>query len=166
MKDSFFRSLYDAFPSLLDRWAKHARFVEPADIPWTPLSKPLSACKVALVTTTGVHLADQAPFDMDDPEGDHSFREFPIDSPKESFVITHDYYNHADADRDINVVLPVDRLRELASNGTIGEASPLCYSFMGHILGRHLTGLVEESAPAVAALLKRQGVDLVFLTPA
>lgn len=165
-KDTFFRVLFDAFPSLLDQWAKRTRFLEAVEIPWTPLKKPLSACRVALVTTTGVHMKSQPPFDMGDPEGDATFREFPIDTPKEALTITHDYYNHADADRDINVVLPVDRLKELASRRFIGEAASNCYSFMGHITGRHLNRLLEETAPAVAALLHRDSVDLVVLTPA
>lgn len=158
--------LFDRFPSLLDRWVKHTHFLEAVDIPWTPFEKPLSSCRVALVTTAGVHMKSQTPFDMSDPEGDATFREFPIDTPKEELTITHDYYNHADADRDINVVLPVDRLKELASRHFIGEAAPNCYSFMGHITGRHLDRLLRETAPAVAALLRRDRVDLVVLTPA
>ncbi|HEX9777941.1 MAG TPA: hypothetical protein VGA63_07315, partial [Geopsychrobacteraceae bacterium] len=41
------------------------------DVPWTELARPLSACRVALVTTAGIHHKDQPPFDMtDSPGGD------------------------------------------------------------------------------------------------
>src|ERR1700730_18995954 len=43
----------------------------------TPLQKPLSACTVALVTTAGLSLPDQEPFDMTIRNGDSSFREIP-----------------------------------------------------------------------------------------
>ena len=33
--------------------------------------------------------------------------------------------------QDINVVFPVDRLRELAARGTIGSVADFHYSFMG-----------------------------------
>src|SRR5512133_1358026 len=34
-------------------------------IPWTPLSKPLTECKVVLISTGGVHLHQDRPFLVD-----------------------------------------------------------------------------------------------------
>lgn len=165
IKDAFFTGLFDRFPFLLDLWIRNANFLEPLDTPWTPLNKPLSDCNVALVTTSGVHLKKQQPFNMEDPDGDPTCRSFAYDSPKDELTITHDYYNHTDADRDLNVVLPVDRLAELANEGFIRKVSSSCYSFMGHIMGKHLYTLIEETAPGIAAKLKGEQVDLVVLTP-
>src|SRR5512142_262966 len=94
-------------------WARHAKVVVHADAPWTPLRKAPRECTVALVTTAGVHLTADATFDMADRRGDPSFREIPSDTPGRVLAVTHDYDDHRDADRDVNVVLPVDRLREL-----------------------------------------------------
>ncbi len=155
------------FPSLsrrvTDSWARQV--VVNREVPWTPLPKPLEACRVALVTTAGVHRRDQRPFDMQDPEGDPGFREIPASSPAAELMITHDYYDHRAADRDLNVVFPWQRLAELAREGIIGQVAPFHYGFMGHLLGRHLETLVGVSAPEVARRLLARGVEVVLLTP-
>ena len=137
----------------------------PPPIPWTPFEGPLSEKSVAIVTTAGVHLKGDPPFDMADPDGDPSIRVIPSSTPSEALTITHDYYDHRDADRDINIVFPVDRLRELAQEGFIGSVAPTHYGLMGHITGRHVDTLTSETAPLVAAGLKADGVGAVLLTP-
>jgi D-proline reductase (dithiol) PrdB len=154
------------YPGLVRRWARRQTFFTSADIPWTPLRKPLAACRVALVTTAGVHLRAQPPFDMQNPLGDPSFREIPSTAAPESLTITHDYYDHDDADQDINIVFPWQRLQELAMQGDVGEVSPLHLGFMGHVDGELVPILYEQTAPAAAALLARHQVDVVLLFPA
>lgn len=158
--------LFKRVPWLAERWARRHRFVEAVAVPWAPLRTPLPQASVALVTTAGVHLASDPPFDMDDPLGDPSFRVIPADVPRASITITHRYYDHAAADRDLNVVLPVDRLRELVEEGRIGAVAPRMYGFMGHVDGRHLATLMERTALDVAARLVADQADAVFLTPA
>jgi D-proline reductase (dithiol) PrdB len=158
--------LYKHLPWLPARWARRHRFVETEGIPWTPMQKPLQQTVIALVTTAGVHLQTQPPFNMDDPNGDPSFRVIPSQVGRDALTITHQYYDHSAADRDLNVVLPVDRLRELNAEGLIGGIAPFVYSFMGHIDGPHLHTLITDTAPAVARRLKRDGAEAVFLTPA
>lgn len=158
--------LFKRVPWLAERWAKHHKFIEGKEIPWAPLRKPLRESSIAMVTTAGVHLKSQTPFNMEDPDGDATFRAFPSDVNKTDLMITHKYYDHSAADRDINVVLPIDRLQELRDEGVIGGITPTLYSFMGHIDGPHLKTLMEETAPAVAELLVRDGAEAVFLTPA
>jgi len=113
-----------------------------------------------------VHLRSDRPFDMDDPDGDPSVREIPNGVLPRDVVITHKYYDHTAADRDLNVVLPLDRLRELCAEGVVGGMAPTSYSFMGHIDGRYLRTLIEETAPAVARRLRADRAEAVFLTPA
>jgi D-proline reductase (dithiol) PrdB len=158
--------LFKRVPWLGERWARRHRFVESSAVPWAPLRTPLERATVALVTTAGVHLAADPPFDMDDPDGDPTFRVIPAGAPRAAITITHKYYDHAAADRDLNVVLPVDRLRELAEERRIGAVAPRIYGFMGHVDGRHLATLMERTAPDVAARLVADGADAVFLTPA
>lgn len=158
--------LFKHSPWLAERWAKGHRLVEGEGVPWTPLRKPLRDTSIAMVTTAGVHLKSQPPFDMEDPEGDATFRAFPADVDKADLTITHKYYDHSAADRDINVVLPIDRLRELRDDGLIGGIIPTVYSFMGHIDGPHLETLMEETTPEVAEHLKKEGAEAVFITPA
>jgi D-proline reductase (dithiol) PrdB len=165
LKNTTLVQLFKHVPWLSARWARSHRFLEGEGIPWTPVKGPLPEMVIALVTTAGVHLRSQEPFDMDDPNGDLSYRVIPSDVKSEALVITHKYYDHSAADRDINVVLPLDRLRELKTEGRIGGLASFAYSFMGHIDGQHLRSLVEQTAPAVARRLRRDGAQAVFLTP-
>jgi hypothetical protein len=48
----------------------------------------------------------------------------------------------------------------------IGAVNWRHFSFMGHILKHHIDTLMHESAPAVAAALKKDEVDIAILTPA
>ena len=165
-KDRILAKLFTRFPVLVARWAESARFITNIDTPWTPVTKGLEESRIALVTTAGIHLRSQPPYDMEDKEGDPSYREIPGDIDAASLMITHNYYDHGDADKDINVILPIERLSELENEGFIGKIAPRHFSFMGHILGRHVTALINRTGPEVARLLKADGVDAVFLTPA
>jgi D-proline reductase (dithiol) PrdB len=164
--NAVFVKLYKHLPWLASRWARRHRFVEGREIPWTPVRKPVAESMIALVTTAGVHLKSQEPFNMEDPDGDASFREIPTATPRTDLTITHKYYDHSAADRDTNVVLPLDRMRELVGEKRIGGLAPSVYGFMGHIDGPHLKTLMETTAPEVARRLKDDRVDAVVLTPA
>lgn len=165
-KNRLLARVFTRFPALAERWAQSYRATTGDTVPWSPLSKPLSACSIALVSTAGVHLRAQAPFDMRDPDGDPSCREIPRDAARAELVITHDYYDHRDADRDINIVLPLDRLAELARAREIAAVAPRHFSFMGHIDKRHIRTLVNHTAPVVARALRQDHVDAVVLAPA
>lgn len=165
-KNKIFAKLFTRFPRLLD---KAVEAVEPTltieGVPWAKLEKALSESTVAVVTTAGVHLKSQKPFDMEDPDGDPGYRELPVDTPIEDYTITHDYYDHSDADRDINIIFPIERLREFAKEGRVKGLGPMNYGFMGHIKGSHIKTLTEKTAPEVARKLANDGVNVVVLTP-
>ncbi|HNP73589.1 MAG TPA: selenoprotein B, partial [Kouleothrix sp.] len=103
--------------------------------------------------------------DMADPRGDASFRAIDPATPREQLTITHDYYDHADAERDLNILLPIGLFGELAAAGHIAGLGT-CYSFMGHIEPPHVDTLLRQSAPQVAGKLKQDRIDAVLLTPA
>ena len=152
--------------TLRELWARFVEVDAGKEIPWAPFRKIPSGCTVALVTTAGVHLGGDTPFDMKDRRGDPSYREIPAGTSAGELAVTHDYYDHRDADRDVNVVFPIDRVREMASAGEIGREARMHYSFMGHVLPPHLATLRQASAPEVARKLGEAGVDLVLLSPA
>ncbi|MBW2051378.1 MAG: hypothetical protein JRI85_03925 [Deltaproteobacteria bacterium] len=164
-KNQFIARLSTRFPVLGKRFTNAFVPWETEGVPWAPASKPLSKCKVALVTTAGVHHRSQQPFDMRDPQGDPTFREIEASRPITNLMITHDYYNHADADKDINVVFPIERLWDFEDEGLLGKAAETHYSFMGHIQGPHIQTLIYQNAPEVARRLKNSAVDLIILTP-
>ncbi len=157
--------LNTSVPSIGRKISETFSTIESEEIPWTPLTKPLERCKVVIVTTAGIHHRTQTPFDILDPEGDPTYRSIDISRPISELVITHDFYDHKDAEKDINIVFPIERLRELKDEGFIGEVSRIHYGFLGHILGEQIQNLLNSSAPEVAQRLKMDGVDIALLTP-
>ncbi|MBI2305437.1 MAG: hypothetical protein HYU86_11925 [Chloroflexi bacterium] len=126
--------------------------------PWSPLGKPLSQCRLALITTGGLHLKDQEPFNV---EGDWSFRPIAKDTPKEQFRIAHIRYDTKGVLEDVNCIFPLDRLKELAEEGVIGHVADVHYGFMGYIPKPE--GLLQDTVPQVASLLREAGVDAVLI---
>lgn len=103
---------------------------------------------------------------MKDPAGDPTFREIPAGTSPADLTITHNYYDHSDADKDINVVFPIERVQELKQSNEIGDVNYRHFSYMGHIMHHHIKTLMKVTAPRVAAALKLDKVDIVILTPA
>ena len=119
---------------------------------------------MALFSTCGLYRYDQhVPFDAWNPLGDPSFREIHIDTPVERLRIAHTHYEHAHAETDSNVVLPIWHFQELALQGVIGRLYPWTYSFMGYL--PEPQPLVNEVTPLVARRLAADGVHAAFLTP-
>ncbi|MEZ4832032.1 MAG: hypothetical protein R2873_08545 [Caldilineaceae bacterium] len=139
-------------------WAKtaaqrtNARLGDSGAIP-SPVCAVHWRSHVALLTTGGIHLPDQPPFDMDDADGDATYRTIPGDVALADLTITHKYYNHDSVDKDKQVIFPLDHFRDLAERSVIGGIAPHHFGFMGHIEGEHLDRLVQKTAPEVAAKL-------------
>jgi len=141
------------------RW----RRIDP--VPWAPLRKPLSDCNVAIVSTAGLVLSGQAPFDSSVKGGDASYRVIPDDAHIAAMIDTHrsETYDHAGIESDPNLAFPLDRLHELARDGVIGRTAHRHLSFMGSITA---TGrMVTETAPEATRLLVADGVDAALLVP-
>lgn len=141
------------------------RSSDPVTTAMAPLRKPLPECTVALVTTAGLSLPGQPPFDTTIKMGDSSFREIPSDAAP-GLLEMHQRswaFDHRGVLRDRNLALPLDRLRETQRRGEIGAIAPRHYSFMGSIVGP--AKLISASAPEVARRLAADGVDVVLLTP-
>ena len=128
-------------------------------IPYTPRFRELKESIFALVTTAGVHLREQEPFNLD---GDNSWRLIPGDVEASQLMVTHEHYDHRDADEDINVVFPIDRLRELAAEGIIAGVGDKHLGFMGY--SQNFRDLYERVAPEMAKIISRSKADGVILT--
>ncbi len=63
--------------------------------------------------------------------------------------------------QDLNVVLPLERLAEMAECGKIGSLAARHYSFMGATDPAEM----ENEAAQVAGMLKADQVDAVLLVP-
>src|SRR5512132_1384224 len=141
---------------------------EPGVIPFTPLTKPLAECTIALLSTAGIARNDDEPFDQEherrDPWwGDPSFRVLPLGTTERDVRLYHLHIDPRFGEADLDVVLPMRRLTELVDEGVVGRAAPTHYSTMGYIL--EPTELVEKTAPAIARCMQAENVDAVVLVP-
>jgi D-proline reductase (dithiol) PrdB len=141
------------------RW----RTIDP--VPVAPLSKPMSRCRVAIVSSAGFVVPGDAPFDQSVRGGDFSYRVIPSDTDLPALEEHHrsDSFSHAGVAADRNVGLPLERLHELAADGTIGSVAPRHVSLMGSITapGR----LIKRTLPAIADLLVEDTVDVALMVP-
>ncbi len=131
--------------------------------PFAPFDKGLKECRVALLSTGGFYIKEKQP-PFDPVKNDLGLREIPRDIDVTELAVSHDYYDHADAERDVNCVFPIERFRELEAEGYFDELAPVNYSIMGRIFRR--TALVNETAQEIVKGLKQQEVDVLFLVPA
>ncbi|HKJ63939.1 MAG TPA: glycine/sarcosine/betaine reductase selenoprotein B family protein [Desulfopila sp.] len=119
----------------------------------------LSRARVALLSTAGLHRRSDKPFGV----GESGYRLIPSDIAANDLVMSHisTNYDRTGFQQDFNMVLPLDRLKELAAEGFIGGVSRYHYSFMGATAPEHM----EEEAKGLVAILQQEGVDVVLLVP-
>ncbi len=132
-------------------------------VPFTPFDGELRKATVALVTAGGVHLKDQEPFNIADELGDLGFRIIQPDVDSSDLMVTHHHYDHTDADQDINVVFPIDILRDLKAEGFIADVARKHIGYMGYTM--QLKAMYEGTAPEIANEIDRGSrADVVVLT--
>jgi D-proline reductase (dithiol) PrdB len=132
-------------------------------VPFTPFERELARAHIAIVTAAGVHLREQEPFNISDELGDLTFRLIPEDTDTSQLMVTHHHYDHTDADSDINVVFPLDVLRDLSAEGFIGGLARKHVGYMGYTM--QLKAMYEGTAPEIANEIdKGSRADAVVLT--
>ncbi len=119
----------------------------------------LATAKVAVVTSASLHHANQEDFGPNDT----GFRV--LDGKQRDYQTGHwsPNFDTIGFASDINTVIPIDRLDELAADGKIGAVSDIHLSYAGNQFD--LSAIRMDSAPAGAKLLLEHGVDVVILTP-
>jgi D-proline reductase (dithiol) PrdB len=131
-------------------------------VPFTPFDRELAKSTIAIVTAGGVHLKSQEPFNIGDELGDLGYREIPSDVDSQDLMVSHHHYDHQDADEDINVVFPIDVLRDLQAEGFIGA---LAAKHIGYGYSQQLKAMYEGTAREIANDIdKSSGADAVVLT--
>lgn len=154
-------------PDSKDR-TRAMRQADPAKTPWTPLEKPLSQCKITMVSTAGIHLKTDRTFDYErerrEPSwGDPTHREIPSSAEQDDCLYTHLHIDTGFLANDRNVAFPVDIFRDYVREGVIGSLADTLYSIMGYIPNFH--PLMKKTAPLMAEKMRSEGVDAVFLFP-
>lgn len=149
------RELYEPLPPY--RWTDNRGL----PIPWTPLAKPLSECRVALGASGGIYVEGQQPFHFKD---DTSLRAIASDVDFARLRVAHFGYPTGDAAKDPNCVFPLERLREMVADRTIGELAPTALTFMGGIYSQRR--VQQELIPPIIEQLRAERVEFFYLVPA
>ncbi len=129
--------------------------------PFARPARPLSALRLAIVTTAGLHRRGDPAFSP----GDQTYRVIPSETPAADILQSHTSigFDRVPIMRDLNISYPVDRLRELVARGELGALAPNGYSFMGAL--RDAPRVEGETGPEVGRRLVEEGVDAALVTP-
>ena len=115
--------------------------------------------RIALISTAGLHRAGDRTFGF----GSTDYRILPGDVNFADVQMSHISVNfdRSGFQQDVNVVFPLERLRELAAAGEVGSVAAWHYAFMGATDPLRM----EASAVEVARLLREDRVDAALLVP-
>lgn len=127
----------------------------------TPWAVPpdLDKCRISIVSSAGIHLRGDRPFDP----GASDYRIIPGNVQPNDIVMSHvsTNFDRTGFQQDLNVILPLDRLRELAEKGIIESVGSYHYAFMGATEPQKM----ELPARNLSRIIKGDGVDAVLLVP-
>lgn len=140
------------------------RFAQLDDVPFTPIRKPLSEARVALVTTAAPYkpeLGDQGPGAPYNAAAKfYEVYALALDPPPD-LRISHVTYDrkHTSAE-DPATWLPLAALKEAARERHISAVSPRVYGFPTN---RSQRSTIEKDAPALLELMREDSADAAVL---
>jgi len=140
-------------------WAHHN------DVPFTPLSKPLSQCKVGLLTTSeiAIHYDEEREENPIREEGFRSVYAIPADTATEKlYSRTSSYDSYATHLDDVNSFFPLDRMHEAVADGRIGSCPE---RFCGAYNNYSKNKVLNEEAPTALAFCRQDNVDAMIMAP-
>jgi hypothetical protein len=140
------------------RWAHHE------DAPFTPLSKPLAACRAGLITTAAEF--DPARGDQGPHAPYNAGAKFyavytrPVEPPPDLRISHIAYDRDNTVPEDINAYFPLAALKQAAAAGRIGAVAPRFYAAPSL---RSQRRTIERDAPEILRLLREDAVDVAVL---
>ena len=135
------------------------------DVPFTPLQKPLSECRVGLLGTSEVAVRFD-PETEENPIVEEHFRgvySIPADTPTQKlYSRTLDFDRYATNLDDVNAFFPIDRMREALADGRFGSMPGRVYGAYNNYSKRKV---LEEEGPTALEYCRADGVDAVIIVP-
>ena len=161
-----YRFLEEAIRNLLRANVRDGAVAD--EIPWAPVRKPLAESRISVVSTAGLNMKGDTPFDMETERkrpswGDPTWRRLTRDVGVETIEANHLHIETRHLLADLDVCFPVPLLRELEAEGVVGEVAPSHYSIMG-FQGPDLRRL-EPSCVAIADAMVAEEVDIALFVP-
>ena len=141
--------------------------------PFTPLKKPLSECRVALISTAGFEIIPEGGFSDEELRelrkgtntGTYALEVFsvPSDTRKERILFVKENHDRAQSDMsDADAFFPVTRLREFRDEGVLGS---LASDYFRVQLNYSQRKVMEVDAPEVLRRCRADAVDVALLSP-
>jgi D-proline reductase (dithiol) PrdB len=120
---------------------------------------PLAQRRVAIVSSAALIRRGDRPFAF----GSAECRFLPASLPAADILMSHVSinYDRTGFQRDLNVVYPIDRLRELAAEGVIGGVAETHYTVMGSTDPAGMTATADQ----IAGQLRQERIDSILLSP-
>jgi len=162
---------FQFIPPGLRAWIRNSIPVDDfkGTIPWTSLLKSINRTTFALVTSAGISLKTDPPFDMERERreffwGDRSYRIIPRETTENDIEVNHLHINTKYIRQDINVMLPLAQMAEFEQEGIIGRLAPSSFSFYGFQWEN--IDFLKKSIEPISKKMKSEGVEAVLMTPA
>ena len=157
LRSGLWRTINERYPGSMIR--------KEAFVPQAHLAKPLAEARLTLISSCGVHRKAARPLDVCHPFGDFRFLRVPSTVRHDDLIIHQLKYPHDDADLDINVIFPIERLQELRDEGRIGSLTPNFFSFIGYNMDPEK--FERTVAAGIAeAVVREECADCALLAPA
>lgn len=149
--------------SKLKKFIETFDWVRASNIPFAKPNKPLAECKVAVVTTGGIYENTDKGFNIVNRKDiDEGFREITLTTSYTDLSIAHEHFNKDFSAVDLNVIFPVQRLKQLAEQGFINKVSEVNFSITGFIPEPKY---LFETGKQIAQRIKQLGVDIALIVP-
>ena len=157
LRSGLWKTINERYPSAMIR--------KDSFVPQARLANSLSQSRLVMISSCGVHLKTDEPLDVCHPFGDFRFLRVPSSAKHEDLIIHQLKYPHDDADLDINVIFPIERLQELCEEGVLGGLTPNFFSFIGYNMD---PDKFERTVAAdiAQAVVEKEHADCALLAPA
>jgi len=81
----------------------------------------------------------------------------------DDIAFAHEHFDHAAVDADPQVLVPLDHLADLVSEGVIGMLTANAISFMGY--QPDVSRVLDELIPTLLAAVRAEGAQAALLVP-
>lgn len=147
-------------------YEKTYNYAHNEQIPFTPLKKPLSECRVALVTTASFVLLDEAGNPLEEPmfigTRELEVSTAPSDWPVDRILSTSEDHDRYQTDmKDVDAFFPTTRMQEFLKDGIFGSLGSQYYRTPPNYSQRKTT---EVDGPEILRLCKADNIEAALLT--
>ena len=149
--------------NFFETYAAEFKYDQDQPTPWKPVQKDLEDSLVCLITTSGMRLKSDKPFQINKLSGSSEFKEFTVHATENELAVDMTNYHSAEAMKDINVLIPVEHIIEMVERKNISKIHETIYSFCGFC--KDIEQLKQSTKRVIRKLIEAE-VDLILISTA